>query len=157
MIIILEGCDGSGKSTLAKKLAAKYGMEIIKKDAPKSQEEKDNMKAMYMQEAETLDNVIYDRHMYSDMVYAPIVRGDAPSISYEDMADIEYLLRKKNAIIIHCTDTAEALWDRATARGEEYVTSFSQFVDIRRRYFNVFQNSTLPVFEHYIGISLFSE
>ena len=49
MIIILEGPDGGGKSTLAGQLSASTGWPVVHRSAPKSEDEKRQMMAMYEQ------------------------------------------------------------------------------------------------------------
>ena len=156
MFIILVGPDGAGKTTLAKKLANHFGLTYIKRDKPENQEDKDNMFKSYVDVINTMDNVIYDRYLHCEKVYGPIMR-DENIVTWEQLNEIELLLMKKKAIIIHCTDTTDALWERCNSRGEDYVTSLSQLDKIRKGYHRVLQHSILPVFEYYIGQSLFGE
>lgn len=156
MFLILVGPDGAGKTTLANKLADHFGLKYIKRDKPYTQEDKDNMFKSYLEVIENEDNVIYDRYLYCEKVYGPIMR-DENVVTWEQLHEIELALAKKKAIVIHCTDNTDALWERCNSRGEDYVTSHSQLDKIRRGYHMVLQHSILPVFEYYIGQSLFGE
>ncbi len=156
MFIILVGPDGAGKTTLAKKLAHYLNLQYIKRDKPENDDDKINMFESYMKVATTRDNVIYDRYLYCEKVYGPVMR-DENIVTWSQIYAVEAELIKKGAIIIHCTDTTDALWARCNDRGEDYVTSHAQLDKIRRGYHKVLQHSTLPVLEYYIGQSLFGE
>lgn len=156
MNIIVVGPDGAGKTTLCKKLAEKFDLEYIKRDKPQNEEEKKNMLKSYMDVITTKNNFIYDRYIYCEKVYGPVMR-DENIVSWEDIVQLELELLKKGTIIIHCTDTTDILWKRCNTRGEDYVTSWNQLDKIRRSYHKVLQRSMLPVFEYYVGISVFGE
>lgn len=156
MNIIVVGPDGAGKTTLCRKLEEKFGLTYIKRDKPENEDDKRNMLKSYMDVVTTTDNFIYDRYIYCEKVYGPIMR-DETVVTWEDIAKLEIELLKKQVIIIHCTDSTDSLWERCNTRGEDYVTSWDQLDSIRRSYHRVLQNSMLPVFEYYVGISLFGE
>lgn len=121
MIIIVEGPDGSGKTTLANKIAKQNGYIMLHRSQPKTEEEKQNMMAEYLQVIKAGKNVVMDRCWYSEMVYGPIMR-DASVITYPEMYELEKLLCKKGALLIYCTDKPEVLWKRCQERGEDYIT-----------------------------------
>lgn len=137
MIIIIEGPDGSGKSTLAELLAKQTGYKVIHRSKPETDEEKKEMMTMYLDIINKNTNVIFDRCWYSEMVYGPIMR-DTTVISYLQMYNLEKLLAKKGAMIIHCTGKPQALWKRANTRGEDYVTEKEQFLEICNAYNEIF-------------------
>lgn len=129
MIIIIEGPDGSGKTTLAEQLSKQTGYPVVHRTQPKSEEEKKQMMQSYIDTIKAGRNCIFDRCWYSEMVYGPIMR-DASVISYPEMYVIERMLAKKGALIIHCTDEPDVLWQRATKRGEDYIRDYGIHVDI---------------------------
>lgn len=137
MIIIIEGPDGSGKSTLAELLAKQTGYKIIHRSKPETDEEKKEMMTMYLETIKNNTNAIFDRCWYSEMVYGPIMR-DTTVISYLQMYNLEKLLAKKGAIIIHCTGKPATLWKRAHARGEDYIKETDQFLEICNAYNEIF-------------------
>lgn len=129
MIIIIEGPDGSGKTTLANKLSEQTGYHVIHMVQPKDDADKQRMMVEYMNVLKSGKNAIFDRCWYSEMVYGPIMR-DTSIISYPQMYELERLLTKKGAMIVYCTDSPEVLWQRATSRGEDYITNYETFVAI---------------------------
>ena len=154
MFLILLGPDGAGKTTLAKRLAKSNKAMYIKRDQPKNDDDRRNMVDSYLRIAPGLNNVIYDRYIYCELVYGPIIRNEH-IISDEDMQRIEDMLLRKGAIIIHCTDTLDNLWERCTRRGEDYVTDKETLGKIRQGYYDVLSKTKLPVLEYRIGTSIF--
>lgn len=137
MIIIIEGPDGSGKTTLANLLSKQTGYPVIHRSQPKSEEEKAQMMQSYVDVIKSGRNAIFDRCWYSEMVYGPIMR-DASVISYKEMYELERMLAKKGALIIHCTDDPVILWRRATQRGEEYVKDYGIHSDVCKGFEDLF-------------------
>lgn len=133
MFFILEGGEGSGKTTLANKLHRMTGYPIVHRSKPNTEEEKREMWQQYIQAIDEGDNVILDRCWYSEMVYGLIMR-DKSYITYSQMYDLEARLEAKGAIIIYCTGTPEALWQRCQARGEEYIKEYATHVAICEEY-----------------------
>lgn len=129
VIIILEGPDGSGKTTLANQLAAQTGYPVVHRSNPKTEEEKQQMLAMYKEAVKKSRNVIFDRAWYSEMVYGPIMR-DAAYISYPAMYELERGLCKVGSILIYCTDSPNILWKRCLKRGEDYIKNYNTFSSI---------------------------
>lgn len=147
MIFIIEGPDGAGKSTLAKKLSKQLEMPIIKMNKPEKYEEA-GMFDYYKNLLTRRDYFILDRCWYSELVYGYVMPDRAkPCITKEQSKLLEELVKDK-AIVIHCTDSVDALWKRCNARGEEYVTEFSQLLKIRARYINLFEETSLPLFTY---------
>lgn len=153
MIYLLEGVDCSGKSTLAKKLQKTFGGEIVHVVQPKTLAEQDRV-PFYKDLIDSHDNLILDRGWYSDLVYGEFYRKQA-DIEWSEIYEIEIYLKKKGCMIIHCTDTAEALWDRVLERGDDTIKSYSELSNLKRRFSVALKHSVLPVVEHYVGISRF--
>jgi len=126
LVIILEGPDGGGKTTLANKLSIMTGYKIAHFSYPRTQDDIDRMYTMYVDALKSAGNVIFDRCWYSDMVYGPVMR-DGATITYPQMFELERLAARRGAIVVYCTDSKTALWQRAMRRGEDYVTSKEKF------------------------------
>lgn len=137
MIIIMEGPDGSGKTTLAEQLSRQTGYEIIHRTKPANEEEKKAMHLMYLKTIAKNKNVIFDRCWYSEMAYGPVMRDDSV-ITYPQMYELEKALAKKGAMIIYCTGNRDEMWKRATSRGEDYITSPTDYINICNNYDELF-------------------
>ena len=133
MILILEGPDGSGKTTLATRLHATTGYPIYHRSKPENDEDKANMMEQHKADFKKHKNVIVDRCWYSEIVYGNIMR-DGSVIDYPEMYDLERLALSKGALLIYCTGDPAAMYKRATARGEDYITSFADYMQICRSY-----------------------
>lgn len=120
MIIIIEGPDGAGKTTLANKISEQTGFMLLHRTQPKTEEDKKRMMDEYVQVIKANKNCIMDRCWYSEMVYGPIMR-DASVISFVQMYELENLLARNGALIIHCTAPEHVLWKRCLKRGEDYI------------------------------------
>lgn len=131
MLIILEGVDCSGKTTLAMALSEMLDLDIVKGSSfEQSDCTKDELFTKFM-ELSKLDNVILDRFIYSNEVYAS---------EYEDFAilndtqrrAIEDEIRDK-AIVVYLYADKTDLLDRFNARGDDYVT-IDRFDSLLERY-----------------------
>ena len=130
MIIIIEGPDGSGKTTLAEQISTQTGYPIEHRSKPETEEDRAKMQEDYINLVMSNRNVILDRCWYSEIVYGRVMR-DQSYISYDDMYAFEELLANNGGgIIIHCTGATSTLWDRCKKRGEDYITSKSDFTEI---------------------------
>ena len=137
MIIILEGPDGAGKTTLATQLSLMTKYKVVHYSYPKNQEEADRMYINYISDLKKAGNIIIDRCWYSDMTYGPVMRGGA-TITYPEMFDLERIVARKGGMIIYCTDSKAALWQRVSRRGDDYVKSKEQFDAIWDNYEKLF-------------------
>lgn len=106
--LIFEGCDCVGKTSTINDILQRFPQyQRIHVTAPKSKEE---AKAEYEREVEQLkmcDNLIYDRLMLGECVYAPIFRGYYP----EYMRDLEEQVHD-NAFLIVLTADPEVIKTR---------------------------------------------
>ena len=145
-IIIVVGPDGSGKSTLCQELSNQFGMPIKSFSYPKTQEEKNEMFDMYIEEIENNDNVIYDRFAYCEWVYGPVMR-DKTYISYEQLTYLEIMLLQKGAIIFYCYNEPRTLMERCKQRGENYIP-LDKLKEIKERYDFLMKTLThiIPIF-----------
>lgn len=148
MIIMIEGPDGSGKTTLAQRLAKQTGFVYEHRSKPKDEEERRNMLSGYYYGVTSDKNLIWDRCWYSEIVYGGVMR-DQSVITTEEMWDLERTLAAcGGGLIIHCTeDHPELLWDRATARGEDYIMKYEDLAAITLEYERLLHG--LP---HYIPV-----
>ncbi len=149
MIIIIEGIDGSGKTELAKQISKQTKYPIIHRSNPKTEEEKQLMMGEYLQAIKNNKNVIFDRCWYSELAYGPVMR-DASIITYPQMYALERMLAKTGALIIHCTGQANVLWQRCQKRGEDYIVSKDDFLEIYANYGDIFAAPHLVPVVNYV-------
>lgn len=133
MIIIIEGPDGAGKTTLANKIQQQTGYVLLHRSQPKTEEDKRRMMDEYVQVIKSGKSCIMDRCWYSEMVYGPVMR-DASVITYPQMYELEKLLAKHGALVIHCTGSLQDLWKRCLTRGEDYIVDKDTFTKIYSGY-----------------------
>lgn len=128
MIIIIEGPDGSGKTTLANKIKEQTGYMLLHR-SHQTDANAESLFDEYVQVIKAGKNCIMDRGWYSEMVYGPVMRG-VSIITYPQMYELERLLAKNGALLIHCTAPEQTLWKRCLKRGEDYVTKREAFSKI---------------------------
>ena len=146
MQIIIVGPDGAGKTTLANKLAKDSSFKIVKRNQPKTEEEKANMFLSYFEQASKNENVIYDRYAYCELVYGVIMR-DTTCISIMQMHELEKELSKNGSLVIFCNSDIETLWKACKERGEDYITDKQTLLKIQARYEHI-----MLCIKHYIPI-----
>lgn len=151
MKIIIEGPDGAGKSTLARQLSNYFGFPIQHRSKPNSEEEKQKMFDDYIYQAKWPSNIIYDRFLYSEMVYGNIMR-DASVITTEQMYEVEHILSETGGLVIFCDNNLENLWKECTERGEAYILQKDTLSKIQTAYRNLMLRDThlIPVFKYEI-------
>ena len=149
MKIIIEGPDGAGKSTLASLLSGYFGYPVQHRDKPKTEEDRIRMFESYIESAKDKSNMIYDRFAYSEMVYGSVMR-DKNYINVQQMYEIELELKKNGGIIIFCDNCITKLWEACLDRGETYIKTIDQLVDIQNMYQSLFMDIShmIPIF-HY--------
>lgn len=118
-MIILEGCDANFKTTIANKLSEKLGFEVVKGSTFEFATEGNQKLYERMISLCELDNVILDRFIYSNLVYAPLY-DDFSMLTPEQVEIIENKIEDK-AVIIYLHAPVETIVERINVRGDEYV------------------------------------
>ncbi len=119
MLIILEGNECCFKTTVAEKLSKKLNIPVVKGSTFEfsrctNEELFDRFKSL----AE-LDNVIIDRFIYSNRVYASLYE-DFAILNKEQREHIEGLIKHKATLYYLFADD-EVIENRIKQRGDEYV------------------------------------
>lgn len=150
MIIITCGCDATGKTTLIEQLSKELNYNIVKGSSFQITGNKTN-KELFESFTDLLetDNVIFDRYIYSNYVYAPLYE-DYSVLTEEQVRFIEREL-KGDAIVIYLTASTETIKQRFETRGEEYV-SIDEIDKIKLGYEKVLMHSDLPVYTYNTSI-----
>ena len=147
-VIILEGCDKTGKTTLAKRLSEVTGYNIIKCSAPEG-----DPYIEYVSKLFNVDNVIFDRFCYGELVYGPIYRKKS-QLSDVQLYNIELLLQARDAQLIYCYADQDFIVEKFKTEDE----TFAKEEDINQillRYDDVVKNSRIKVSRHKIPTESF--
>jgi len=121
MFIIIEGSDAAGKTTLIKQLKERLGYEVVKgssfEHSQCTQEELYNKFDRMVIDYD--NNVIFDRFIYSNYVYASLY-GDYAILSAEQRASVEWVINHMS-VVIYLHAPVDVLTERINIRGDDYV------------------------------------
>lgn len=120
-MIILEGNETNFKSTIAEKLHSKLGYEVVKGSSFEFATNGNDVLNKRMISFAEMDNIILDRFIYSNLVYASL-KKDYSILTQEQVQNIENMIRDK-AIIVYLHAPSEVLVQRLEERGDEYIKS----------------------------------
>ena len=128
MFIIVEGCDGVGKTTLVDKIIERLAeldpmVQYFHHGVPE-QHPLDEYETEYeWYEPGTGKNIVVDRHMWGELVYAPLYREGSLLGGYEGggRAHVEAFLRARGAFFVHVYEDAKTVRARLEKRGEDYL------------------------------------
>lgn len=144
-IMIFEGNEGTGKTTKAMELYHKlldvdpdcvrylhFGQESAEQDQYE-------LYVGVVKENQLFDNIIFDRCFISNLVYGPIMRGECNMTVIEGQSIIDKWKELGYEIDIFWCKCRNG-YERAMARGEEYVTSKRKYKELDDRYAFVMSN-----------------
>lgn len=155
MLLIFEGIDTSGKDTIMNEVNKHLNFEIVRGSSFELTNGKDEMELFYsFYRMTALDNVILNRYVYSNLVYAPIF-SDYNMMNVEELPIIENKLKDK-AVIIYLHADKDVITDRFKSRGEKYVDE-NQIEEILESYRDILQNTELDVISINTGKSSIQE
>lgn len=105
--IILEGCNCTGKSSIFEEIMHNgllgermIGIQHKNKMPPKTYEEGKELNEMLLRESNENKGIVFDRHIFSERVYAPILRGYLPDY----IGIFEKRLKKHNILFLITSD-----------------------------------------------------
>lgn len=119
MMIILEGSDACFKSTIANKLSERLDLPVVHGSSFELAECDNEELYAHFNKLAQADNVIYDRLIYSNQVYATMFT-DYAILSTEQRHKIEEKIKDK-AVVIHLYAEEDVIVDRLGSRGDEYI------------------------------------
>lgn len=120
-MIIIEGPDGAGKTTLARRLhqdlnekGLEVGLNISTGDVPKDPVQKmmDAIQGLFKWQHDPKHHrpVIYDRLIFSEFIYGPILRGNlVPGINAQSLTAITKLIASQQVPVIMCLPPFESV------------------------------------------------
>lgn len=142
-MLIFEGIDASGKDTTMEELNKYLDYEIIRGSSFELTGGKNEDELYETFDSLTgLDNIILNRYIYSNMVYATLF-DDYSKLRASDAELIENKIKDK-ATIIYLYADKEVIAERFKSRGEEYVDE-SQIESILEAYREQLLNTELDV------------
>lgn len=107
MILIFEGCDQTGKSTIASSLSMSTGIPLFKFSLEHEKNpnwlnmlEYSNEMLMQLLESRIIDNLILDRFIASEYVYAQVFREGKTNLP--KIIELEKRLANLGAKVIYC-------------------------------------------------------
>lgn len=119
-MIILEGTDCCYKSTVADKLSKELGYPVIKGSSFEFAKSGNEKLFEHFNKLADEDNVIIDRYIYSNLVYAKKFKGYS-ILTEEQQRTIEKKIRDK-AKVIYLHADPKVIKQRLRDRGDEYIT-----------------------------------
>lgn len=119
-MIILEGADCCYKSTVADKLSKELGYPVLKGSSFELAKSGNKKLFEHFNKLAGEDNVIIDRYIYSNLVYARKFK-DYSILTEEQQRTIEKKIRYK-AKVIYLHADPEVIKQRLRDRGDEYIT-----------------------------------
>lgn len=145
MIIVVEGSDASGKTTLVNKLSEQLNIEVVHGSSfEQAQCPQEQLYAKFLSMIINNKNIILDRYIYSNLVYASLFK-DFAIISKEQQNKLEQMLRDlHNAKVYYLYADKEIIKQRLKERGDEYVNE-DKVESILNKYNEVIENSTLDI------------
>ncbi|MCI3197723.1 deoxynucleoside kinase [Bacillus sp. HU-1818] len=118
-LIILEGADCCYKSTVADKLSKQLGYLVIKGSSFELAKSGNKKLFVHFNKLADEDNVIIDRYIYSNLVYARKFK-DYSILTEEQQRVIEEKIRHK-AKVIYLHADPKVIKKRLRERGDEYI------------------------------------
>lgn len=140
MLIILEGNECCYKSTIANKLSEKLNIPVIKGSSFElSQCTNEELFARFKEFAQ-MDNVIFDRFLYSNLCYAALY-DDFAILNEQQVKEIEDMIRHKATLYYLFADD-EVIEKRIKQRGDDYV-DVNMVSKINKKYLNVIRETKI--------------
>ncbi|ODB64412.1 AAA family ATPase [Bacillus velezensis] len=118
-MIILEGTDCCYKSTIADKLSKELGYPVLKGSSFELAKSGNEKLFEHFNKLADEDNVIIDRYIYSNLVYARKFK-DYSILTEEQQRVIEKKIRDK-AKVIYLHADPKVIKQRLRERGDEYI------------------------------------
>lgn len=120
MIYVLEGNEAVFKTTIANKLSELTGYPVIKGSSFELSQKHNDELNFYFKSLLDLDDIIIDRFIYSNLVYADLYK-DYSILTYEQVEVLEETMRKKSVKTVYLYADSEAIKERLRVRGDDYV------------------------------------
>jgi thymidylate kinase len=121
MLIILEGNECNYKTTVAEKLSKQLHIPVVKGSTFEFSKCTNEELFERFRSLTELDNVIIDRFIYSNKVYATLYK-DYAILTDDQREEIERLIQRK-ATVYYLFADSEIIESRIKERGDDYVVT----------------------------------
>jgi thymidylate kinase len=142
MIIILEGNECCFKTTVAEKLSKQLNIPVVKGSSFEYSKCTNEELFSRFKELAALDNVIIDRFIYSNRVYATLYE-DYAILTKEQRMEIEDIIQHKSTVYYLFADD-EIIKERISERGDDYV-DISMVKKINNTYSGTMKDATIKI------------
>lgn len=141
--IILEGNECNYKTTIANKLKKKLDFEIVKGSSFEIATGTNEAMHKHFNNVLDMNNVIIDRFIYSNMVYASLY-PKYTILTNEQFIKLDKELEKQDSetIILYLYTNVDTLKERMRERGDEYIKE-DELESINSTYHYFWNNSTV--------------
>jgi len=141
-VYILEGNECNFKTTVAEKLSKQMSIPVVKGSSFELSQCSNEALFEHFKQMAQLDNVIIDRFIYSNRVYATLYE-DFAILTDGQRKEIEDILKGKTTVAYLFAD-GEVIKERISERGDDYV-DVSMVEKINYTYIGTMLDSTLKV------------
>jgi thymidylate kinase len=121
LLIIIEGSDCNYKTTVAEKLSKQLNIPVVKGSTFEFSKCTNEELFERFRSLTELDNVIIDRFIYSNKVYATLYK-DYAILTNEQRNEIERLIQHK-AVVYYLFADSKIIESRIKERGDDYVVT----------------------------------
>jgi thymidylate kinase len=142
MLIILEGNECNYKTTVAEKLSKQLNIPVVKGSSFEYSKCTNEELFARFKELAALDNVIIDRFIYSNRVYATLYE-DYAILTNEQRMEIEDIIRHKSTVYYLFADD-DIIKERISERGDDYV-DVSMVKKINNTYSDTMMDATARI------------
>lgn len=130
-LLAVCGSDCSGKTTLINRLQESLNWEVVKGSSFELSSCSNEELYQKFEEMTHFENVIFDRFIYCNEVYAPLYK-DFALLTDDQRREIESKISNR-VIIIYLEAEMDTLIERMNLRGDDYVT-VDKLAEIKEKY-----------------------
>lgn len=132
--IVLEGNECNFKTTIAEKLKEKLGFEIVKGTSFEIATAENEKLYEHCKKVATMENVIIDRFIHSNYVYASLY-PHYTMLTKDQFNALDWYLKQndENTIVAYLYASTDVLKERIRVRGDEHINE-NRLEDINNLY-----------------------
>lgn len=140
MRIALDGVDGVGKTTISEKLANKLGCNIIRLTNGGDR----SLRAYF--DVLSCKNVVHDRTFLSEIIYPKYFERNS-RLDASVISTLFHLLDLFKVHVFILTASNDAILERVSKRGDEFISDHSKFKSINEDYLRIASEHNFTVID----------